>query len=161
MSNLFIEMVHPIKGLTPSADMYNTNPASDVVNTKYFKKVVFVIHQAKNATSTAGTATATIEACSSAAGSNAAAVAFKYSKMTTGASDVMGAITDATASGFTTTANEDTMYFLEVDPAELPAGKPYCRLQLTEVVNAPVLGSVSIYGLNPSFAGASMPTALT
>jgi hypothetical protein len=160
-NQLFIETIHPVKGSTPIADLYNGSPSTDVINTRYCQKVVFVLHQAKNATSTAGTATITVEACSSAAGSNATAIAFKYSKMTTGADDTMGAITAATTAGFATTANEDTAYFIEIDSADLPAAYPYVRLHMAELVNAPVIGSVMAYCLNLDYAGVSQPTMLT
>lgn len=140
---LFVENVHVVAGLSPSADRYNTDPASDVVNMANFEKAVFLLHQCKNATSTAGTASVKPQAVSSVAASNAEDLPFKYTKKVTGADDTMGAVTSVAAgSSFTTTANEDTIYVIEVDARDLPATKQYVQLKLTEVVNAPVIGSV-------------------
>lgn len=161
-NGLFVEHVHVVAGLSPSADRYNSDPASDVVNMKNFEKAVFIVHQAKNATSTAGTATIKPQAVSSVAASNAEDIAFKYSKKTTGADDTMGTIAAVLAAtgGFTTTANEDTIYVVEVDASDLPAAKQYVQLKITEVVNAPVIGSVICLLLNPRY-GYPFATALT
>lgn len=140
---LFVENVHIVAGLSPSADIYNGNPASDVVNMKNFAKAVFLLHQCKNATSTTGTATVKAQAVTSVAASNATDLPFKYSKKATGAADTMGAVTSVAAgSTFTTTANEDTIYAIEVDARDLPSTSQYVQLKLTESVNAPVIGSV-------------------
>lgn len=143
LSGLFVENFHIINGLSPAADRYNTNPVSDAVNMKHYAQVAFILHQVTAGTNT-GTATVTIEACSAADGSGAEAVAFRYVKKTTGASSVFGSVTNATAAGFTTTANEDTVYVCEVDPSIMPSGKPYLRMKLTEAVNDPVTAGVLI-----------------
>lgn len=142
-NGLFIENFHLVNGLSPSADRYNTDPASDVVNMENFEKAVFLIHQIRNATSTAGTASVKPQAVSSVAASNAEDLPFKWSKKTTGADDTMGSVSSVAAgNSFTTTANEDTIYVVEVDARDLPATKQFVQLKLTEVVNAPVVGSV-------------------
>ena len=143
--NLFVEGIHVVKAITPSADVYNGNPTSDVINMQNFKKAVFVLHQ-KSSTSNTGTASVKPQAVENVSGSSAEDLPFKYSKMTTGASDVMGAITAVAAgSTFTTTANEDTAFVIEVDASDLPEGKPFLQLKLTEVVNDPVVGSCMCY----------------
>lgn len=142
-NGLFIENFHVVAGLSPSADRYNSDPASDVVNMSNFEKAIFLVHQAKNATSTAGTAAIKPQAVTSVAASNATDLPFKYGKKVTGASDTMGDVTSVAAgSSVTTTANEDTIYVIEVDATDLPVGSNYVQLKITEVVNAPVIGSV-------------------
>lgn len=146
MSNsYFVEKTHVVKGLSPSADRYNGDPATDVVNMRDYQRCTFVLHQNGSSPSSNGTAVITVEACTSAAGSSATAIAFKYTKLTTGASDVSTALTDAAAAGFTTTALEDTTYVIEVVANELTDDKPYVRLVCTEVVDAPVVGSVMVF----------------
>lgn len=140
---LFIENVHVVAGLSPSADVFNGDPASDVVNMGNFEKAIFILHQKANATSTAGTAAIKAQAVTSVAASNATDLPFRYSKKNTGASDTMGDPTAVAAgSSFTTTANNDTIYVVEVDATDLPVGSQYVQLKCTEVVNAPVIGSV-------------------
>lgn len=141
----FVEKVHAVKGLAPAADLYNGDPATDVVNMKDYRRCTFVLHQNGVSPSSNGNAVITVEACASAAGSSATAIPFKYTKLTTGASDASTALTDATAAGFTTTAVENTTYVIEVAANELTDDKPYVRLVCTEGTDAPVVGSVMIY----------------
>lgn len=160
-NGLFIENVHVVAGLDPSADVFNTDPASDVVNMGDFEKAVFIIHQKANATSTAGTAAIKAQAVTSVAASNATDLPFKYTKKTTGASDTMGAVTSVAAgSSFTTTAAEATIYVVEVDASDLPVGSKYVQLKCTEVANAPVIGSVVCLLVAPRY-GYPFATALT
>lgn len=152
MQGLFIENFHILGGLSPSTDVYNTNPASDVVNMSYFESLIFLVIQKANATSTAGTASIKPQAVSSVAASNAEDLPFHWSKKTTGASSVWSTpVAVAAASSITTTANEDTIYAIEVQNRVLPDAKKYVQLKLTEVVNAPVLGSVIVIGNAPRF----------
>lgn len=140
----FSEQVITVAGLSPSADLYDGDPGTDVVNMEGFNRAVFQLHQKTGGTNT-GTAVVTVLASTAASGGTTAAIPFTYRKKTTGASAAYGAITAATTSGFTTTANEDTIYLIEVEDQALPAGKPYLQLKLTEAVDDPVLGSVTIH----------------
>lgn len=155
-----IEKIKFVKGLAPAADRWNTNPATDIVNTKLYGKVAFLVHQEGGTT---GKATITLEACSDVSATGAEAVAFKYSVGGTGAStdgDATGAITEAAAAGFDTTANADKLYVIEIDAADLPEGKPFVRLKATEAANDPVNGSVTILLTEARYAGASLPSAI-
>lgn len=139
-NQLLTETVKIVQGLQPSADLYNGDPATDVVGMKGYSRVSFLLH----AVATTGTAVVTVESCDNAAASNAAAMAFTYRKKTTGASAVWGAVTAATSSGFTTTASESTIYEISIEDQALPEGQPYVRLQLTEGVDAAVVGGVTV-----------------
>lgn len=157
---MLTETLHVLDSHAPAADRYNSNPAGDYVNTKYFEKVSFLLHQATAGTNT-GTAVVTVNAASAANGTGAEAVAFRYRKKTTGASGAWGDITDAAAAGFTTTANEVTVYEIEVEAAKLPDGKPFISLQLTEGTNDPVTASALAIGVNPRYQATSMPDPLS
>ena len=138
----FSENFHVVESHPPSADIYNPPATGDVISLANYQRVVFLLHQVKNATSTAGTASVKPQQVDSTAASNAVDLPFSYWKKTTGASSVWGTKTDVAAgSSFTTTANEDTIYAIEVDARSLADGKKYVKLLLTEVVNAPVVGS--------------------
>jgi len=160
MNSLFSEMCQPVKGLAPAADRWNTNPATDVVNMAKYGRVAFVAHQQGGTT---GTATFTVEACTLADGTGATAIPFKYRVGGDGAGaggDLLGAITDAAAAGFTSTAATDRLYVIEVTGDMLPAGKPFVRLKCTEAVNDPVNGAVEIFCLEPRYAGAALDSAI-
>lgn len=156
-----LEAVKFVKGLAPAADRWNTNPATDIVNTKYYDKVMFLAHQEGGTT---GKATFTVEACSDASGTGAEAVAFRYCVGADGASaggDDMGAVTAATSAGFDSIPNSDRQYLIHVTAQELPTDKPFVRLKCTESVNDSVNGAVEIILYGARFAGASMPTAIS
>lgn len=156
-----IQTLKFVKGLAPAADRWNTNPSTDVVNMANYSKCTFLIHQQGGTT---GTATITISAATDAAGSSPTAIPFKYSVGGTGASaggDDAGAMTDATAAGFTTTANADKLYLCEVNAIDLPATKNFVFMTTTEAVNDPVNGAVEIILSGSRYAGASQPTAIS
>lgn len=151
--------IHLATGLAPAADLYNGNPATDVVSLANYDRALFVLQQ-KTAGTNTGTATITMEECSTAAGASNVAIAFRYRKKTTGASDTWGAWIAATTSGFVTTANEDTMYEVEVKADQLSESKPFLRMQLTETVNDPVTGAVLIALYPARYNQDQKPTAL-
>lgn len=154
------ESVCIINSHSAAADRYNANPAGDYINAKYFDRIEWLLSQATAGTNT-GTAVVTVLAATLADGTGAEAVEFKYRKKTTGASAVMGAVTDATASGFTTTANEDTIYEIELESAKLPADKPFVALKLTEGVNDPVTACAIALGICTRYQATNMPDALS
>lgn len=139
------EVTKIVNGLSPSADLYNGDPATDVVSMEGYTRCTFVLHQNGASPSSNGNATITVEECTSAAGSGATAIAFKYRKKTTGASATWGSITAATASGFTTTAVEDTIYEIFVTDSALSSDSKFVRLKATESTDAAVIGSVQIF----------------
>ena len=147
----------PIKALAPAADRWNTNPTTDSISLKNHNKLTFLAYQSGGTT---GNATFTVLASSDSAQTGAEAVAFRYRKMTTGASDVLGSITNATTAGFATTANEDSIYEIEVLSSELPDGKPWVHLLCTETTNDPVNGCVIALLSQPRFGGTTQPTAI-
>lgn len=127
----------------PKADLYDTNPVGTYVKSGAGAFVRWFLQQ-KTAGTNTGTATVTVLAASDSSGTGATAVPFRYRKKTSGvSSDAFGAVTEVTATGFTTTANEDTIYEIELEVARgLIEGKPWVALKLTETVNDPVTGSV-------------------
>jgi hypothetical protein len=105
-----------------------------------YKSVEFIIYKGVGAV---GTSTITVEACDDVAGTNHPAVPFAYQAITSG--DTPGAITQAAATGFATTAGSSQLYRVFVDASVLAAsGYGFVRLAAAEVVNDPVLGGVLI-----------------
>jgi hypothetical protein len=147
-----------VTGFAPTADIFNANPVSDVVNLKKFGKVTFLFEHVGGTT---GTGKLQVQAVDNASSSNAVDLDFRYAKKVTGASDSWGAVTAAAAAtGVTTVAAESAIYCIEVDAAALPDAQAYVQLKLTEVVNDPVTGAAQIL-LGDARYGAPFATALT
>lgn len=142
------------------ADRYDTNPTGGYLNIGKFEGVSFLLSQATAGTNT-GTATVTVLAATNSAGAGAEAVAFRYRKKTTGASAVWGNVIEVAAAGFTTTANEDTIYEIEVTNCMVPDGKPFVALRLFEAVNDPVSACVIAIGFGVRHQGLAQPDALS
>jgi hypothetical protein len=134
--------VHWVKGIDPIADFNDGTKYSDVVNCKNYRYVTFLYHKGVGTT---GTSTITVLAGDDAADppTTSTAIPFRYKAITSG--DTEGALTDATTSGFTTTAGSSQIYIIEVDTEELgDTGYKYLCLKMVEVVNSPVVGAVGI-----------------
>lgn len=144
------EMHHFVKGIDPVADAFSGTVTTEVVNMKNYGRVTWVIYKGVGLT---GTSTITVEACSNKAASVVSAVPFKYRAITTG--DTMGALLDATAAGFTTTAGSSQLYVVGIDEEALAAsGYNYVRLKAVEVVDSPVLGGILCITSQPRFDSA-------
>ena len=100
---------------------------------------------------TGAASTVTLEECSDAAAGGATAIAFSYYAETTAAGDTLSDRTAATTAGFATSLNNGVIYVIEVEAAQLTAGKPWLRLMMTNpaaatLVSAVVVLSGSRYG---------------
>lgn len=160
MAQKLLEGLKVINGTAPSSDMYNSDPASDVVLFENYDRIVFLIHQ-KTAGSNTGKATVTVESCDDTTPTTATAIAFTYYKNESAAtSDDFGAGQSATTAGFSTTANKTAIYAIEVKAADV--GEAGVRLQLTEATDDPVIGSVLILAGGGRYEGDpnTLPTAI-
>jgi hypothetical protein len=72
----------------------------------------------------------------------------------------MGNVINATASGFTTTANEDSIYEIEVLSSDLPQSKPWVHMLCTEATDNPVNGCVIALLSEPRYGGLTQPVAI-
>lgn len=144
--------------LAPVADFAASAVTSAYVNMKDFKSVLFVLYWGVGAT---GTQTVKVKEATDAAGTGATAIAFNYRRVSdTTVSDVPGARTAATSSGFATTAGSNQVYLVEVNAQDLDSGFDFVALDLTEVVDSPLLGGISVILGEPRYAGATAKTAL-
>lgn len=159
MNQAFAEARKLLKGIVPSADMFAGGIVTDVVNSKGYEKVVFIVDA--NCEGATGVGTITINATAANTTSSPTAVAFKYSIVGSGVEDGQGALTAATTAGFATTAAVHRVYIIEVDPRDLPDDKPFVHLAAAETVNSPVVGSISILMENPRYSAPNMPVALS
>lgn len=144
--------------VSPAADYNATTVTSPYVSLKNHNLLtVLVAHKG----GTTGKSTLTLLAASSVGGAGAVAVPYTYRRKTTGASDTYSAIAAATAAGIDTVPTEDTIVELFVKSQDLPDGKPYVALVLTEAVNDPVSGgAIAILG-QQRFKSSSPASALS
>lgn len=131
-------------GIAPVADFMAGTVNSDIMRCTG-EGMLFLIAKGVGTT---GTSTITVDACDNVTPSNHTAVAFMYRASTT--LDVWGAWTQATATGFTTTAGSNQMYQVYVPASELGTeGYGYARLEAVEVAADPVTGCVLMAIVNP------------
>ncbi len=149
MQGSMLENLHVIQGLAPVADAFSGAVFGDRVRTRDYGAILAVIVRGVGLT---GTATVTVEAADNAAGDNGVAIPFRYRKVTT-ASEVIGAITEATASGFTIAAGGVDTHIIEIDPRDMPDGKTFVAVNTDEVVDSPVIGAILYIMGKPRFAG--------
>jgi len=143
-----IAHMHAAILLVPNADAFAGTVTSACMQLKDFCDGHFLIPTGAGAT---GTTLITVEACSSAAGANPEAIAFKMTRQAPGAdtADTWVGQTDVSAAGFTTTAGAKALYVIDVDGRALPDGKPFVRVKGVEVVDSPVVGCVLGILTNP------------
>ena len=133
MARSLFQYINPVNvgasGFIANFEDYTTgNPATDVVSMENYDSVLFLVSKGGGAV---GTATITVEACSTALAAATQAIVFDYWVCTT--IDTWSDRTRATTAGFTTTAGADQMYAIEVHSSMLTATYPFVRLQFTEV----------------------------
>jgi len=143
--------------IPPAADAFSGTVTSNTINLKNYNHATFIVAKGAGAL---GTSTITVEACVDAMGTTPTAIGFTYSTNTT--SDTWSAVTNADATGFTTTAGANQTYKIEVDASKL--GKlncTYVRIKAVEVVNDPVVGSVTAVLKEGRFTGDSPASVLS
>lgn len=153
----FIQNNKTVQGLVPVADAWAADPATDIVSLANYKNATFIVNVGAGAT---GTATLTVESCDDVSGTTTTAVPFTYAVSTT--TDTYGALQQATAAGFTTTAGGSDMYIVEINSMQLSGTDKFVRLQFVEAVDSPVTAGTTIVLSDPRYASDSdiMPTAI-
>ena len=137
----FLEHVHIVHGapkgiIAACEDIFNGDPASDVVNMENAKSAVFII------TICAGTGSASVQllAADTATPTTTSAVSFLYKMIQ--APDTQGATTETKT--LVAGGDSDRIYVCEVDAAKLAElGYGYVQLQALEKDNFPVDGSIT------------------
>lgn len=97
--------------------------------------------------------------CTAFDGSGRTAIAFSVYKEETAAGDTLGARTAVTAAGLTPSANNNIMYIIELDAAELSDGSHFVELQLTNGTNSVLASALAILS-GARYAEAQSPTAV-
>jgi hypothetical protein len=137
-NKILSQAVHYVPLLRPIADALAGTVVTPEINMSDAHAVTFYLDWGVGAT---GTGTITVEACDDTVPTNTTAIPFKYRRNS--ATDVWGALTNAAAAGFTTTAGSAQTYAIEVDANEMAdTGYKYVRLKWVEVVDSPILGGI-------------------
>lgn len=149
--------VKPVHGIAPVADAFSATATSAAIKLgKAAQKATAIIYKGVGTT---GVSTITVEACSDSSGTGATAIPFLYSVNTS--SDTFGNLTQATSSGFSTTAGSNHIYEVDVDVRDCPDGLPWVRVKATETVDSPVLGGILWLAYNLRFNGDGQVSVLS
>lgn len=108
---------------------------------------------------TGAAATVTLEESSNLAGGSTAAIVFDVYKEETDAGDTLGVKTRVTVAGFATSTNDNLIYVISVDAAQLSDGFPCLVLKLTDPAAATLISAVAVLS-RPRYAGEVTPTAI-
>lgn len=144
-----LEMIRPVHAgnatfVAKGEDIFDGDPATDVINLENAQGVLFIIATGNNAGS--GAATITIEACDNVTPSNTTAIAFKYQLVS---ADVQGAVTACASTGLASVGTANTIYMFEADAAAVAAasvnstyGNHFVRLKATESQSDAIDGAI-------------------
>lgn len=142
-------VLKPVHGTAPVVDAFSGTVASAAIKLgKNAQKATAIVYKGVGTT---GVSTITVEACTASDGTGATAIPFLYSTNTS--SDTFGNLTQATTSGFSTTAGSNHIYQIDVDVRDCPDGYPWVRVKAVETVDSPVLGGIMWLAYNLRFNG--------
>lgn len=149
------EQMHVVNILPPvDADAAAAN--SDVFSMKNHGHVSIII---QGGVSAGAVPTVTVEACDDFVPTNTTAIAFNVYKEETTAGDTLGARTAVASTGMAMSQNNNIMYVIEIDAAELPDGKPNLRVCFTDPGAADLISAVAILS-GCRFVGEQSETAI-
>lgn len=153
-----LERIHSVNGLSPSADIFNGNPGSDVISLQGYEEVIATF---KHTGGTTGKGTLKVQSVADFSANSPTDLAFYYRKKTTGASDAWDALTLAPTTGVETVPTEDTTYLISIRATDLAgSGRDKVRVKLDETVNDPVAGSLDFMFFGAKNEQATMHTAI-
>jgi hypothetical protein len=140
---------HVVNALVPVADAFDTANDTDIIDAGVGDGVLFIM--ISGAVSGAAVNTITVEASSNIAAGAVATVPFVY--RTCVATDVWGAWTAATATGFSfNNSVANSMFQVYVDSAEIAEeGYRYVRLSTDETANFTVTAGIVGIVVNPRY----------
>lgn len=143
--DLIAQEIRTVQCLAPVADAFAGTVYPEAIDMKNAAYIVFTINKGVGTT---GTSTVSVVAGDTTSPLNETAIPFYYRRVA-GATSIPGALTAAAAAGFTTTAGSAEHYEIHVSTKAMAStGYAYCSLKLVEVVDSPVVGSVTavVYG---------------
>lgn len=100
-----------------------------------------------------------VNECDNFAGDNPVAIPYRLRAEETAAGDTLGAKEAVAATGKTPSANDNIMYVIDIDAAELSDAKGFIQLSLTNGANSVIAGAVAILS-GSRYAGAESATVI-
>ena len=100
-----------------------------------------------------------VEACDDFVPTTHTDIAFAVYKEETAAGDTLGPRTAVAAAGLTPSANDNIMYVIEIDAADLSDGSPNLRLEITNGANSVIASAVAILS-GSRYGGSESATAI-
>ena len=140
MARFYIPQDGHVVNLIPPIDINGAGASSDVFHVKNYSHVDIIIQLGV----TGAASTVTLEECDDTTPTNDTPIAFTYYAETTAAGDTLGAATAATTSGFATSTNDNVMYVISLDTADLTDGYPYLQLEMSDPSAATVVSAVAV-----------------
>lgn len=135
--------------LFEEAHIVNALPPVDGTGGKVSDRFKMSNHRAANIIFQVGVSAAAftkllVNASSDAAGTGSEAIPFRLYKEETSNGDTLSAYENVLAAGYTPSANNDIMYGIYIDAAELPDGKPWVDVQITNGANSVIVAGVVV-----------------
>lgn len=134
-----------VVNILPPKDSTGGIYASDIFSMKDAAHASIILQVGASA---GAVSTLTVLACDDFTPSNTTAIAFNVYKCETGKDaancDVLGARTAVTSAGFAFNTTDNIFYVVEVDAAELPAGRPNLQISLTDPTASQLINAVAI-----------------
>jgi hypothetical protein len=141
----FLEHFHPVHAfpkaiIAANEDIFNGDPASDVISMENAQTAVFLIIN----NSGIGNATIEVFACDDTTPTTTTAISFLVRSISAADTQV-DALTESKA--FLTSTGMDMIYIVEVDQAKVNevSGRKYVQLRCAEVTNQPVDGAIAAF----------------
>ena len=132
-----LQQVKYVKAIDPVADYTAGDVETDIFSMENWSSITFFVYKGVGTT---GAATAIIQACSTITATATDDIPFRYSSNT--ATDVIGDLTDAAATGVSISAGSSQIWAFTVNADELTLGYKFVRMTFTETDSDPVLGGV-------------------
>ena len=148
------EMGHPVN-IIPPIDITG-GVTGDVFSMKNYAHATIIIQIGVSA---AAFTKIIVNECTDFAAAGATAIPFSIYKEETAAGDTLGARTAVLAAGVTPSANDNIMYVIELDAAELTADSHFVQLSLTNPANSVIASALAILS-GSRYAEESSPTAI-
>jgi hypothetical protein len=123
------ELGHVVN-ILPPIDVDTASGASCVPFSMEGYSHVDIIIQTGVTNATAGTIT--VEECTDLAAGTAVAIAFSYYAETTAAGDTLGARTTVANTGFALSGNDNCLYVISIDAAQLTDGYPVVQVEWSD-----------------------------
>jgi len=146
---------HPVIGVYPIS--FNGGKSTSCINMGNFSHVSFILACGAHV---GNAMTIIVEECTGANGAGNNPIAFDVYKAETADTDVLGARVPTLSTGFSTSANNDVYYVIEIDSTQLDPGYPYVRVSASDPSGAQLASVIAICS-GSRLAGDKSPTAIT